>query len=132
MMPFSTPSVRCCSRKPVRVRGAMKRVTLTESGMISSVTTASGTFMANMAISVPTRLTALATSCVAPWERTAETLSTSLVRRLISSPCGCRSKKRSGKSCSRPKRSVRRSRTVYWEMAAMSQICSQATAASTT
>ena len=45
--------------------------------------------------------------------------STSLVSRLIRSPCGRWSKKRSGKLCSRPNRSLRMSRTVRWAAPAM-------------
>ena len=53
IMPFSSPSVFCVSRKPLRVRLAIKRVSTKVSGMTIRLTMVIGTFSMNMMITTP-------------------------------------------------------------------------------
>ena len=100
-MPFSSPSAACCSLNSLPVNLVTLRTTIMLSGMVMKEASVSCQLMDSIMYRETVRVMTPENSCVSVLPSIMETLSTSLVRRLISWPCGWESKKRSGSFCIR-------------------------------
>ncbi len=118
--PLSVPSVACWARKPSRVRLTIQRLRVIVSSTVEPMLSKARCQLSqSMAAATPIRLRTPESNCVTLSLSTRLMFSTSLVSRLMVSPCARWSKKRSGSACSLAKRSLRRSRTVRWAAPAM-------------
>ena len=121
MWPFSAPRAFCCALKSLRVRREIVEVSAKTSGTGTRLATAMIGLRAIMMARVPATTTTPDMSCTADWETVTLTASTSLVSRLMRSPCGRVSKNESGRRCILPKNPSRTLRTMRCETPAMIQ-----------
>ncbi len=128
--PLSLPRMACCCRYSTFVRRVTARVSRKISSTAKSAMHVSSGLMRIMAQKIPVTVNPYVSSCVSESDMVALILSTSLVRRLISSPCCRVSKKDRGSFSIWAKSAVRICRIILCPTPAIRNCCKKRTSQS--